>query len=215
MHDTSRLAANGFAEMYANKSPTPLLVVEIGGAIVYGSSIRHFFSDHRYVSVDIEAANGVDIVIQPGDPLPYETGTVDILVSTSCFEHDPCFWMTFREMCRVLKPGGYIYVNAPSNGVYHKYPEDNWRFYQGAGQALAYWASREGYPVSVEECFFTLPMNDIWTDFVGVWKRGGEGVTSIVMPDDLKQKVGPLRRYLHSQGAKTETWLDGHKPKQR
>ena len=56
-------------------------------------------------------------------------------VSTSCFEHDPIFWLTFKEIARVTKVDGFVYVNAPSNEVYHGYPGDNWRFYKDAPAA--------------------------------------------------------------------------------
>ena len=106
----------------------------------------------------MEADASVDIVIHPGEKLPFEDSSVDLIVSTSCFEHDPCFWLTFKEMTRIIKPSGYIYVNAPTSCMYRQYPGDNWRFYSDAGQALAYWSgikmSTENiYPVKVIETF--------------------------------------------------------------
>ena len=62
----------------------------------------------------MEADPSVDIVTPPGDKLPFGDSYVDLIVSTSCFEHDPCFWMTFKEMTRIIKPSGYIYINAPT-----------------------------------------------------------------------------------------------------
>ncbi|MFP4076345.1 MAG: hypothetical protein ACLFTD_07650 [Halochromatium sp.] len=47
-------------------------------------------------------------------------------------------------MLRVVKRGGLIYLNAPSNGSYHGYPFDHWRFYPDAGRALASWSERVG-----------------------------------------------------------------------
>ena len=75
----------------------------------------------NFICVDIEKDRSVDVVVVPGEKLPFANGSVDLVVSTSCFEHDPCFWITFREIARVLKKGGYFYINAPSNGVYHRY----------------------------------------------------------------------------------------------
>jgi hypothetical protein len=68
------------------------------------------------------------------------------------------FWLTFKEMTRIIKLDGFIYVNAQSNGFYHTYPGDNWRFYKDVGQSLAYWsgiqvANEEIYPVKVIETF--------------------------------------------------------------
>jgi hypothetical protein len=86
----------------------------------------------------------------PGNPFPFDADTFDLAVSTSSFEHDQCFWFTFTEAIRTLKAGGHFFLNAPSNGPYHGYPFDNWRFYPDAARALVAWAER-GYQVRVVE----------------------------------------------------------------
>ena len=199
MHDSALFSGKYFINSYVLPE---FHVVDVGGADINGS-IKGYFNG-TYTVVDIEPHPSVDIVIKPGDPLPFETGSVDIIVSTSCFEHDPCFWLTFKEMARIVKVGGYIYINAPSNGYYHGYPGDNWRFYADAGQALAYWASKEQYPVSVKETFFINPLNNYepWIDFICVWKRTNVIETSILVSDDIKNKIGPLKQKLINHGFK-------------
>ena len=204
MHDTALLAGKLFVKTYGK----PMMVVlDIGGQDVNGS-LKSFFVDAgmKYISVDIERHKSVDVVIKPGDTIPFETGSIDMIVSTSCFEHDPCFWMTFKDMCRVVKLGGYIYINAPSNGAYHTYPGDNWRFYSDAGQALAYWSSKQYYnetiySVKVNETFHIYPMSDVWIDFVCVWERVDEIQTEIVVSNEIKNTIGPLRQQLIDNGA--------------
>jgi len=78
-------------------------------------------------------------VSPPGQPFPFADGSFDLVITTSTFEHDPMFWMTIREMARVVRLGGFVYVNAPSAGFYHGYPDDNYRFYRGAAGSLAFW----------------------------------------------------------------------------
>src|SRR5262249_11476017 len=41
------------------------------------------------------------------------------------------------EIARVLKPGGYCCIIAPSSGYEHRYPVDCWRFYPDGFAALA------------------------------------------------------------------------------
>jgi SAM-dependent methyltransferase len=182
MHDTAFIAGDSVAHVYGKPG---LIVLDIGGQDVNGS-LRNSFESRgmKYICVDMVEHPTVDIIVNPGEPFPFEDGSVDIVVSTSCFEHDPCFWLTFREMARVVKEGGYIYVNAPSNGLYHGYPGDNWRFYGDAGQALAHWSGRifegKSYPTQVEESFHVLPKKYIWTDFICVWKRISSPVDKIV-----------------------------------
>ena len=106
MHDTASKSGELFAQFYggANK-----VVVDIGGKNVNGS-LRNFFENlgMKYICVDIEEDASVDIVVKPGNKLPFENGSIDLIVSTSCFEHDPCFWITFKEMTKIIKLGGFI-----------------------------------------------------------------------------------------------------------
>lgn len=199
MHYTSSHSGKYFAETYGKPNFT---VVDIGGSNVNGS-LKDFFitNNMKYICVDIEPHPSVDIVMKPGDKFPFENESIDLIVSTSCFEHDPCFWITFKEMCRVVKLGGHIYINAPSNGTYHKYPGDNWRFYPDAGQALAYWSSisynnENIHPVCVKETFFIYHPGQIWIDFVCIWERTSTKQTDIVLRDEIKNNIGPLKQKL-------------------
>lgn len=206
MHDTALLSGDLFARAYGKEN---FVVVDIGGKYVNGSLRRSFVQlGMKYICVDIEEDRSVDVVVKPGDRLPFEDGSVDLVVSSSCFEHDPCFWITFKEMCRITKLGGYIYVSAPTNGPYHGYPGDNWRFYKDAGQSLAYWASIQYgnetiFPVTVEETFHIKPLRDVWVDFVCVWRRVEEREESIVISDSIRNNVGRLETELNNRGAAT------------
>ena len=203
MHDTALLSGEGFAKVYGSPGK---IVLDVGGQDVNGSLRRGFeAAGMKYICLDILEHPSVDIVVKPGDPFPFGDASIDLIVSTSCFEHDPCFWMTFREMSRVVKEGGYIYVNAPNNGIYHGFPGDNWRFYADAGQALAHWSGRtldgRSYPTEVEETFIILPNADIWNDFICVWKRVSTATTEIVN-SDVKKATKALKKYLSDQGLK-------------
>jgi SAM-dependent methyltransferase len=208
MHDTAMISGSLFGKVYGKEG---MKVLDVGGQDVNGSLRKPYESllKINYTSVDIENASGVDVVMNPGDPFPFEDESFDLIISTSCFEHDPCFWMTFREMCRVIKKDGYIYVNAPSNGPYHGFPGDNWRFYSDAGQALAYWSGKtidgKSYPVRVEETFHVLPLRDIWIDCVSVWKRVDYKEESIKVSEDVKNNYGPLRSALRTANFNTQS----------
>jgi SAM-dependent methyltransferase len=208
MHNSAMISGSLFGKVYGKEGMT---VLDVGGLDVNGSLRKPFelLLKIKYTALDIEEHPSVDIVMKPGDLFPFPDESFDLIISTSCFEHDPCFWMTFREMARVIKKGGYIYVNAPSNGPYHGHPGDNWRFYSDAGQALAYWSGKtvdnKSYSVKVEETFHIIPNNDIWIDFVCVWKRVEEKEENIKLDDKFRMKIGPLRAALsdakfHTQG---------------
>jgi SAM-dependent methyltransferase len=204
MHITSLKSGEMFAETYGSCGK---IVVDIGGMDVNGS-LRSFFEKKgmKFISVDMVSHKSIDIVIKPGEKLPFETGTIDLIVSTSCFEHDPCFWLTFKEMTRIVKPDGFIYINAPTSGPYHCHPGDNWRFYSDAGQALSYWSgiqisNEDVYPVKVVETFNVL--GDVWNDFVCVWKRCDEKETNIIIQNDILNNIGILEKSINNEGLKT------------
>lgn len=201
MHDTALLSGQLFALAYGGHGKT---VIDVGGKNINGS-LKDFFIQHgmKYISVDLEPDPSVDIVIQPGQKLPFDDQSVDLVVSTSCFEHDPLFWMTFKDMCRITKLNGYIYINAPANGPYHAHPADNWRFYSDAAQSLAYWSgiqiSQETvFPVQVVETFHILPIQNIWIDFVSIWKRVTLPETQITLSNHIITHTGPLQTLLQT-----------------
>lgn len=170
MHDTAFQIGALAMDIYVDLAKASVL--EIGSQAFNGSLRSRALPGTHYVGIDMEEGDGVDLVVQPAHPFPVEDGSFDFVFATSVFEHDPSFWVTFLEMCRATKDGGFIYINVPSNGVVHGYPEDNWRFYPGAGKALARWANSQGHHVTLIESFVAERQNDIWNDFVAVFRKG-------------------------------------------
>lgn len=62
----------------------------------------------------------------------------------------------------------------PSNGDFHRYPVDCWRFYPDSGRALVAWAKRSGLDVSLLESYTSTQNGDQWNDFVAVFLKGSE-----------------------------------------
>ncbi|NMN03188.1 MULTISPECIES: methyltransferase domain-containing protein [unclassified Novosphingobium] len=147
-------------------------IMEVGSCNVNGSLRDHARTGTRYVGVDMEAGPGVDVVIDPDQPLPFPDQSFDLVLSSSVFEHDAFFWESFVNIARKTKLGGYIYISVPSNGLIHRYPADCWRFYPDAGTALACWAQRQGLDVNLVESFVANRQNDVWNDFVAIFRHG-------------------------------------------
>jgi SAM-dependent methyltransferase len=185
MHDTAHRIAGLFFSIYWRSDCERILEV---GSRDYNGSVRDFCPEGAlYVGIDIEAGRGVDIISNAGAVLPFHDASFDVVIASSVFEHDDAFWDTFLELCRVLRAGGYVYLNAPSNGVYHRYPTDNWRFYPDAGLALEKWATRRGFPVKLVESFIAERQSDMWNDFVGVFTT--EDNTQIPISDRIADHV--------------------------
>ena len=172
MHYTARLNCKYFFDTYAVGFPTnDTKVVEIGSRDVNGSLRGYCPSTFGYTGVDFDSGKGVDIVLDDPYSLPFETGTVDIVLSSSCFEHSEMFWVLFLEIMRILKPVGLFYINVPSNGVFHQYPVDCWRFYPDSGRALVAWAKRNGMDIALLESYTSIQKNGTWNDYVAVFVK--------------------------------------------
>jgi SAM-dependent methyltransferase len=174
MHDTAYLHGRLFFELYWSSAFRN--VVELGSQNVNGSLRDHCPAGVHYIGLDAFAAKGVDVVVEAGETLPIASSSVDAVLATSVFEHDCRFWDTFLEMVRILRPGGLIYLNSPSNHVFHRYPLDCWRFYPDAGIAFVRLAERHGSPVALLESFVGLPQRELWADFVAVFRKAGGGI---------------------------------------
>lgn len=77
----------------------------------------------EFINVDVFPFPEVDIVAN-AEELPFKDNTIDGAVSESLFEHVPDAYKVAREMVRIVKPGGYIYVSAPFIHPYHASPDD-------------------------------------------------------------------------------------------
>lgn len=170
MHPSAMANGERFFKTYVRHLADPL-VVDIGSQDVYGS-LRSVVPPHaRYVGVDMAPGEGVDLVLQDPYVLPFDTGSVDVVVSSSCVEHMEFFWLAVLEMLRVLSPRGLLYLNVPSNGSFHRYPVDCWRFYPDSGQALVRWGRRNGFDALLLESYTSAQDRDLWNDFVCVILR--------------------------------------------
>lgn len=170
MHITALENANLFFKTYLGPSlPQGYRVVEIGAQDVNGSLRSVSPPGVDYVGLDFVSGKGVDIVLDDPYVLPFADGSVDCCVSSSVFEHSEMFWVLFLEIMRILKPAGLFYMNAPSNGVFHRYPVDCWRFYPDSGAALVKWAGRSGFDSALLESYTSFQKNDVWNDYVAVF----------------------------------------------
>jgi SAM-dependent methyltransferase len=215
MHDTAFLAALEFLRIYCTDNKSSVRILDVGGRpddkhpeLPLARAIRDQFPHAEYVVLDLESVPGVDAVYRLGQAFPFEDESFDYVLNSSSFQHDPCFWVTFCEMCRVLKPNGHIYVNAPANGPFQRAPADNWRFYGDAGQALAYWAGRNGLCVQVLESFHVPPCADQWIDYVCVWGKCEDATKEFLLSESVRDVIGPLEAALRQRNIRTVQMIE-------
>ncbi|MFZ1813647.1 MAG: methyltransferase domain-containing protein [Rhizobiaceae bacterium] len=145
MHNSSYKKAEYFLSTYFNNdSVLKKNVLEVGSKSYHSQdTYRNLFNEENYIytGLDIESGNNVDYV--PENIFIWselEDNSFDIIISGQTFEHNPYFWVTFLEIARVLKPGGYAFICAPGGGKVHRYPVDCWRFYPDSWSALCQFA---------------------------------------------------------------------------
>jgi SAM-dependent methyltransferase len=175
MHDTAMDLGREFFKAYVRQDGN-LRIVEIGAQNVNGSLRDVATPGNQYIGVDFVEGKGVDVIMQDPYALPFESESVDVVLSSSVFEHSEFFWLLFTEIQRILKPGGLFYLNVPSNGFVHRFPADCWRFYPDSGIALQNWGRRNGYQTVLLESFTARQKADVWNDFVAVFARDARHV---------------------------------------
>lgn len=115
-------------------------VIEIGSLNINGT-VRDFFEATSYLGVDVSAGPGVDLVME-GQNVKLPKHTFDIAVSAECFEHNPHWKATFKNMARLAK-AAVIFTCASEgraeHGTTRTTPQDSpftleWDYYQNLNE---------------------------------------------------------------------------------
>ena len=155
MHKSAHMRREWFFYTYKNYLET------IGGGCVKildvgGKNYNDIWEDdfalvnHKRDILDIQESPEVTIV--PQDPYHWSEiadETYDLVYSANVFQHIDFFWLTVKEIQRVLKQGGIFVMIAPSVRYNGKFPRANWAFNQDGLCALAKWAGLEVIDASV------------------------------------------------------------------
>lgn len=171
MHPSAMNNAAQFFDAYSASIPMAVKprVIDIGSQDVNGSLRQVTPAQFEYLGLDFQKAKGVDILLEDPYTLPLADASVDVALSSSCFEHSEMFWVVFLEVMRVLKPTGLFYLNAPSAGSFHRYPVDCWRFYPDSGNALISWGKRNGLNPGLLESFTQI--GGRWQDYIAIFLK--------------------------------------------
>ena len=128
--------------VYADQNDSPVIRAELGrvlqelgtgrGVNVGGGAQP---LDSRLTHVDLVRHAACDCTADARF-LPFASGVFDLALSQEVVEHVDDPFHAVREMVRVLRPGGTIYLQVPFVIGYHPGPEDYWRFTRAGLEAL-------------------------------------------------------------------------------
>lgn len=110
--DSIEKLSKDFPEHFNN-----IKMLEIGSLNINGT-IRQFFKDCEYVGVDLDEGRDVDLICE-GQLVDHPDNTYDTTGSCNCFEHNPHWIETFRNMYRMTRQNGLLFIVVPTTG----YPE--------------------------------------------------------------------------------------------
>jgi SAM-dependent methyltransferase len=178
------------------------VVIEMGSRDVHGS-YRPLFSDDNfaYVGYDVEPGDGVDILLFDPYHIPLPDASVDVVLCGQLFQRCEQFWRTFKEMMRVLRRNGHLFLITPSAGPTQPRPIDCYRFYPDAYYGLAHYAGCQLVDVWHDD-------RGPWNDLVGVFRRRDADPEPSDEARAGERVTAEYRHWLRSNGA-VGRWHDG------
>jgi SAM-dependent methyltransferase len=110
-------------------------VLEVGSRNVTGISLRQRFDKAEYVGFDFYAGENVDIVGDVHNLSKYfkEDEKFDLIFSSAVFEHLHMPWIAAIEIQKMLKVGGFVFIETHFSFSSHERP---WHFFQFSDMGL-------------------------------------------------------------------------------
>lgn len=182
-----------FVNSYLRQSDKTLRVLDVG-SYDFNGSYRDIFtgSEFDYVGCDMCSGPNVDVLAENPYCWPmFEDGVFDAVISGQTFEHNEFFWLTVKEMVRVLKPEGWLCIIAPRFSARHRYPIDAYRFDTEGMIAIARYGGLE--PVHASMNMAPAGASAEWYDF-----ESGDAMLVAQKPAIWKGFVNP-EKYVFTQ----------------
>jgi SAM-dependent methyltransferase len=181
----------------ADSLPSGAVVLDVGAG---KAPYRELFEHCDYVTTDWggsvhERASEVDFVA-PADELPLDDAAVDAVLLTQVLEHVPDPAAVLREVARVLRPRGAIFLSVPFVWELHELPFDFWRYTPSSLEQLLDAAGFVDIVVEARnDCFTTVAQllhNLRHAMGTAPDRRDGERTAAADLLDQLAERVAAL-----------------------
>ena len=204
MHKTTYDKMLWFKNIYLNSSDD-LNILDIGSLDTTGKDYNYksIFSspNWNYSGLDIIDGENVDILV--GDIYnisEIDDDSFDVIISGQLFEQLKFFWKTMSEIERMLKPGGFCCIIAPSGGPKHgALGHDCYRFYEDGMAALARYVDFEILHVSTNYSDEAKP----WCDSCLVAKKPNSDINKFVELEnrviDIECKLDEILNFINKK----------------
>ena len=106
-----------FCKKIRDKKPeyfNKVSVLDCGSLDINGNN-RYLFTESYYIGLDVGEGKNVSVVC-PTHKYRALDGEFDFIVSTECFEHDMHYKKSFRNIIRMLAPGGMFLFTCATTG---------------------------------------------------------------------------------------------------
>jgi SAM-dependent methyltransferase len=107
------------------------VLLDIGcGRMPYKEFILSIKSVTHYIGLDLSSTSykNTPDMEWDGVSIPLEENSVDTVIATQFLEHHPEPTSVLREIYRVLKPSGVLFLTVPFIWPFHDVPTDQYRF---------------------------------------------------------------------------------------
>lgn len=108
-------------------------ILEIGSRRVTGARLEKLFPKAHYTGFDIHPGENVDVVGDAHRLSSYFNKQFDLIFSSAVFEHLAMPWIVSKEIIKLLKVSGSVFVETHYSFSSHERP---WHFFQFSEQAL-------------------------------------------------------------------------------
>ena len=145
-------------------------ILEVGSRNVTGGATRKPFSAADYTGFDFYEGENVDVVGDAHRLSSYfnDEEKFDLIFSSAVFEHFHMPWIVALEIQKLLKVGGYLFVETHFSFAFHEKP---WNFFQFSNMGLrALFNSALGFDLI--DSGMSNPMNGVFSQKADKQLRG-------------------------------------------